>query len=172
MRGYEIIFARIFQYLIFFQIVINASTPIFKLIPSALSNKYLGLSSSEATIPVPIDIKVVISISKSNSFGVAISMRFFDFDLYFNFPPGTILEIKEITLYSNLGNFKILEKDIFITSKNTFFLNNNKANKIIFTKMDNEIINIFLPKNYENILKMQINMKISKADISNYLCDF
>ena len=38
--------------------------------------------------------------------------------------------------------------------------------------MDNEIINIYLPKNYENILKMQINMKISKADISNYLCDF
>ena len=100
------------------------------------------------------------------------SLSFKNFDLYFNFPPGTILEIKEITLYSNLGNFKILEKDIFITSKNTFFLNNDKANKIIFTKMDNEIINIYLPKNYENILKMQINMKISKADISNYLCDF
>lgn len=100
------------------------------------------------------------------------SLNFNNFNLYFNFPPGTILEIKEIKLYSSLENFKIPENDIFATSKNAFFLNSHKAKQIIFTKLDNEIINISLSKDYKNIEKMEINMKISKADITNQVCDY
>lgn len=94
-----------------------------------------------------------------------------NFNLYFNFPLGTILEIKEIKLYSSSKSFTILEEDLFISSKNSFFLNEYNPKKIIFTKLDNEIININLSKKFDNIEKMEINMKVTKANLTNKICN-
>lgn len=98
-------------------------------------------------------------------------INFDAFNLYFNFPPGTILEIKEVKLFSEFENFDIKEKDFLLTSKNSFFLNHQNLRKIIFTKLDNEIININFKKNYQNIEKIELIMKISKTDLTNKICD-
>ena len=93
------------------------------------------------------------------------------FNLYFNFPPGTILEIKGIKLYSKLKKFDIEESDTFITSKNSFFMNNLNSTKIIFTKLDNEIININFNEEYKDIEKIELNMNISKTELTNKICE-
>lgn len=97
-------------------------------------------------------------------------LNFNALNLHFNFPPGSILEIKKIKLFSELENFEIEEKDIFITSKNSFFLNFQNTKKIIFTKLDNEIINLNLNKNYNNIEKVELLMRLSKTELSNKIC--
>ena len=81
------------------------------------------------------------------------------------------MEIKEVKLFSEFENFDIKEKDILLTSKNSFFLNHQNLRKIIFTKLDNEIININFKKNYQNIEKIELIMKISKTDLTNKICE-
>jgi tetratricopeptide (TPR) repeat protein len=92
-------------------------------------------------------------------------------NLLFNFIPGTTLEIKEIILYSGIKKFIIEEKNILITSRNSFFSNGKLSNIIFFSKYDNEIINLKLENDYKEIDKIQINMKVSKAGLTNKYCD-
>lgn len=99
------------------------------------------------------------------------SLNIENFNLYFNFPPGTILEIKEIKLYSSSKSFTIFEEDLFISSKNSFFLSEYNPKKIIFTKLDNETININLSEKFNNIEKMVINMRVTKANLTNKKCN-
>ena len=92
-------------------------------------------------------------------------------NIYFSFLPGTILEVKEIKLYSEIKDYVISEKDVFITSKNTFFLNQDEAKKIIFTQLDNEIINIDLLSIFEKIEKIELVMKVTKSSLTNKICN-
>ncbi len=92
-------------------------------------------------------------------------------NLLFNFIPGTTLEINEIILFSEINNFSIKERNILISSQNTFFSNQSMSNNlIIFSKFDNEIINLKLPKKYTQIDKIEINMRVSKAALTNNYC--
>jgi tetratricopeptide (TPR) repeat protein len=91
-------------------------------------------------------------------------------DLLFNFIPGTILEIKEIILYSESNKFQIKEENIFISSKSSFFLGREQSNIIFFSQYDNEIVNLHLGDEYKKIDKIQINMKVSKARLTNKYC--
>ena len=52
--------------------------------------------------------------------------------MIFSFNPGVFLEIKNIKLYSEENVYNILEKEIEISSRNTFFNNNNSQNQIFF----------------------------------------
>ena len=92
-------------------------------------------------------------------------------NIYFSFLPRTILEVKEIKLYSEIKDYVISEKDVFITSKNTFFLNQDEAKKIIFTQLDNEIINIDLLSIFEKIEKIELVMKVTKSSLTNKICN-
>jgi hypothetical protein len=91
--------------------------------------------------------------------------------LLFNFPPGTLLQIDTITLFSKEEEIKVDEKDIVITSRNSFFLNQKKENIIFFSKYDNEIINLNFSKNYLDIEKISINMKVFKSKLMNNFCE-
>ena len=53
--------------------------------------------------------------------------------MIFSFNPGVFLEIKNIKLYSEENVYNILEKEIEISSRNTFFNNNNFQNQIFFS---------------------------------------
>ena len=122
-----------------------------------------------------LDLYTVSGITLNNfsSYEIIPNKRldFNAFNLYFNFPPGTILEIKGIKLYSKLKKFDIEEKETFITSKNSFFINNQNSTKIIFTKLDNEIINIKFNEVYKDIEKIELIMNISKTELTNKICE-
>lgn len=98
------------------------------------------------------------------------SLNLNNLDLLFSFVPGTTLEIKEIILHSGSNKFEVKEENILISSKNSFFLSGEQSNIIFFSKYDNEIINLHLGDEYKKIDKIQIDMKVSKARLTNKHC--
>ena len=114
-----------------------------------------------------------VNINKFESYEI-IPSKLIDLEsinLLFNFIPGTILEINKIILFSKIEKFTINERDILISSQNTFFSNQpSSRNVIYFSKFDNEIINLKLPKKYIKIDKIEINMRVSKAALTNKYC--
>ncbi len=90
--------------------------------------------------------------------------------MIFSFNPGVFLEIKNIKLYSEENVYNILEKEIEISSRNTFFNNNNSQNQIFFSAKNNEIINLKFNQDYEKIDKIIFNMKFDKLNLVNSSC--
>ena len=90
--------------------------------------------------------------------------------MIFSFNPGVFLEIKNIKLYSEENVYNILEKEIEISSRNTFFNNNNSQNQILFSAKNNETINLKFNQDYEKIDKIIFNMKFDKLNLVNSSC--
>ena len=91
-------------------------------------------------------------------------------DIYFTFMPGTLLEIKRLILQSDQKTITIEQRDLSITAKYAFFLNTKLRNSIIFTEVNDEIINLDLKQNYKKIDKVSIEMMIKKLDLTNLNC--
>ena len=87
-------------------------------------------------------------------------------ELIFNFNPGTVMEIENLKLFSKNNIYTIEGKDIYISSKNTFF----NQNQIIFTERNNEILNLKFNRNFENIDKVIFSLKFDKLNIVNKNC--
>ena len=90
--------------------------------------------------------------------------------MIFSFNPGVFLEIKNIKLYSEENVYNILEKEIEISSRNTFFNNKNSHNQIFFSAKNNEIINLKFNQEYEKVDKIIFNMKFDKLNLVNSSC--
>ncbi len=90
-------------------------------------------------------------------------------NLFFTFNAGTSLEIKKITLFSEEKKEEIFAKDTIISSNNSFFSEENN-NLLVFSKDEDEIIEIKLNQLKENIQKILIEMKIVKMSIINKNC--
>ena len=86
--------------------------------------------------------------------------------MIFNFNPGTVLKIENLKLFSKNSIYTIEEKDINISSKNTFF----NQNQIIFTERNNEILNLKFNRNFENIDKVIFSLRFDKLNIVNKNC--
>jgi len=93
-------------------------------------------------------------------------------NLLFSFVPGTSLEIKNVQLFSNEKKYTINYADIFATARNSFFLNSDTSNYIIFTKNDDEILNLKFSEVFKNIDKILLEMKIERLDIANKYCSY
>ena len=93
-------------------------------------------------------------------------------NLLFSFVPGTSIEIKNVQLFSNDKKYTINYDDIFVTARNSFFLNSGTSNYIIFTKNDDEILNLRFNKAFQDIDKILLEMKVKRLDIANKYCSF
>ena len=91
-------------------------------------------------------------------------------DMIFNFNPGITLDLKNLKLFSKENVYIIEEKNLIITSKNTFFLSNEFQNKIVFTSNNNEILNLNLNKVFKDIDKIIFSLKFDKLSLVNRMC--
>ena len=91
-------------------------------------------------------------------------------NMIFSFNPGTVLEIDNLKLFSKSNFFTIDSKDFIIFSKNTFFINSNTQEQIIFTTNNTEILNLNLNKEFKSIDKIILKMKFDKMDLVNKNC--
>ena len=98
------------------------------------------------------------------------SKNFNSLKLFFTFIPGTTLEIKNLIIHSDNEIYTIKEEDLIITANNAHFLERENLNLIIFTEENNEIVNLNLKKEYKNVEKILIEMRVSKLDILNLNC--
>jgi len=93
-------------------------------------------------------------------------------NLLFSFVSGKSIEIKSVQLFSNDKKYKINYDDIFVTARNSFFLNSGTSNYIIFTENDDEILNLRFKKVFQDIDKILLEMKVKRLDIANKYCNF
>jgi len=97
-------------------------------------------------------------------------------DLFFSLLPGIKLEIKKIEFISGDKKIVIPNNKLFVTSRNSYFVNNNNNSiSIFFTKLSDEVVRInfvndFFIANksmFSNIEKINFLMDFSKLNLSN-----
>jgi len=85
-----------------------------------------------------------------------------------NFLPGTSINIKSFELLNSEDRkFTIYPKDIYLSSKNSFFIEEQNSFKILVTNYHDEKIKIKFLKFYEKILQIKIKINFSKANLTN-----
>ena len=90
--------------------------------------------------------------------------------MIFTFNPGTILEIKNLKLFSKSDSFEIQENELIILSNNLFFNNKIDQKQIIFTEKNNQIVKLKLNQTYKKIDKILFTMKFDKLSLINKNC--
>ena len=96
-------------------------------------------------------------------------------DLFFSLLPGIKLEIKKIEFISGDKKNVIPKNKLFLTSRNSYFVNNSSSITIFFTKLSDEVIRINFAKEFfiankpmfSNIEKINFIMDFSKLNLSN-----
>jgi len=99
------------------------------------------------------------------------SLDITNFDLLFTIIKGTILEIGKIQIFSGNRINSVELKEVTIKTKNSFLLNENYKNLVVFTDSGDEIINVNFNKIYKNIDKILIEIKINKLSLLNEDCN-
>ncbi len=85
-----------------------------------------------------------------------------------NFLPGTSINIKSFELLNSEDRkFTIYPKDIYLSSKNSFFIEEQNSLKILVANYHDEKIKIKFSKFYEKILQIKIKINFSKANLTN-----
>jgi len=84
--------------------------------------------------------------------------------LFFSFIPGTYIEFKKITLFSEDYVEELNNEQIIILSNNSFLMDKS----LIFTKDEDEIIEIYFKKDFKKIEKILLTFKVKKLQLTNY----
>ena len=85
-----------------------------------------------------------------------------------NFLPGTLINIISIELINkDFNKILIPLKDIYFSSNNSFFLEDQRIVKVINTSFEDEKIKIDFLKNYKNINEIRIKINFSKSNLTN-----
>ncbi len=94
--------------------------------------------------------------------------EFSQFMFLSNFFPGTLIDFIQIEL-RNLNDeiIKVPFNDLYISSKNSFFIKNEVTKKIMVNSHNDEKIKFKLNSNFKNIVQLKLKMKLSKANITN-----
>ena len=85
-----------------------------------------------------------------------------------NFLPGTSINIKSFEL-TNINDEELIIplEDIYLSSKNSFFIEDQNSIKILVTSYYDEKIKIKLSKLYKNIVQIKIKINFSKANLTS-----
>ena len=85
-----------------------------------------------------------------------------------NFLPGILMNIKNFEL-TNINDEKFIVplKDMYVSSKNSFFIEDEKEIKIFITDYNDEKIKINFLKVYKEITQIKIKINFSKANLTN-----
>ena len=86
--------------------------------------------------------------------------------LFFTFNAGTTLELRKIILFSEGGKKEILVRDTIINTNNSFFSSDN-SDLLIFTRDDDEVVEVNFKDKTKNVQNILIDMKIDKMNIVN-----
>lgn len=91
-----------------------------------------------------------------------------NFQILSNFLPGTLINIKKFEL-TNINDEKFIVplKNIYLSSKNSFFLDDQNYIKILTTSYSDEKIKIKFSKSYKKIIQVKIIINFSKANLTN-----
>ena len=97
------------------------------------------------------------------------------FDLFFSLLSGVKLEIKGIEFFSEDKKIVIPNNKLFVTSRNSYFVNNKNNISIFFTNLSDEVIRISFEKDFftnnrsmfSNIEKINLLMDFNKLNLSN-----
>ena len=94
--------------------------------------------------------------------------EFSQFMFLSNFFPGTLIDFIQIEL-RNLNDeiIKVPLNDLYISSKNSFFIKNESTKKIMVNSHNDEKIKFKLNSSFKNINQLKLKIKLSKANITN-----
>ena len=95
-------------------------------------------------------------------------VEFSQFMFLSNFFPGTLIDFIQIEL-RNLNDeiIKVPLNDLYISSKNSFFIKNESTKKIMVNSHNDEKIKFKLNSSFKNINQLKLKIKLSKANITN-----
>jgi len=111
-----------------------------------------------------------ISLNKTNDYNFTLkkSTNLNSLNLFMNFYPGTLMKITSIEL-TNVDNEKIKLplKEAYLSTRNSFFQHNTESLELITASNDSDRIKIKFDKMYEDVIKITINLKFTKLNLTN-----
>jgi len=118
---------------------------------------------------------IVLNKIQSYEFVLNSKMNINNINLFFSLLPGIKLEIKKIEFLSNDEKVLIPNNKTFITSRNSYFINDDDIVSIFFTNISDDIIRINFKENFfnnnkilfNNVEKINLVMEFNKLNLSN-----
>ena len=95
-------------------------------------------------------------------------INFSEFKTLSNFLPGTLINFLKIELKDiNNNNIQIPVSNIYISSNNSFFINENNMKKILVSSLNDEKIIINFQRVFKDIIQLKLKINFSKANLTN-----
>ena len=117
-----------------------------------------------------INIVEGINLNEFQNYKIALKepVNLTNLQILSNFLPGTLINIQNIELL-NVNNEKLIVplKDVYASSKSSFFIEAENDIKILVTNYRDEKIKINFSQLYKNIIQIKININFSKTNLTN-----
>ena len=117
-----------------------------------------------------INIVEGINLNEFQNYKIALKepVNLTNLQILSNFLPGTLINIQNIELL-DVNNEKLIVplKDVYASSKSSFFIEAENDIKILVTNYRDEKIKINFSQLYKNIIQIKININFSKTNLTN-----